>query len=164
MELLISKYRIFIWSGVSKYLANGRCVKSVRIRSCSGPYFSAFGLNTVRYSVSLRIQSECVKIRTRIIPTTDTFYAVRALATLGTIDKGQVRKKVNQGNMRHYLFDSNFELNVHSKVWQFLTRESPLKMMKNGFYFTLKALFLLKIFKFLSWLFGHIENSTWLDR
>ena len=30
-----------------------------------GPYFHAFGLNTERYSVSLRIQSECRKIRTR---------------------------------------------------------------------------------------------------
>ena len=28
--------------------------------------------------------------------------------------------------------------------------ESPLKMMKNAFYFILKALFILKIFKFLS--------------
>ena len=28
--------------------------------------------------------------------------------------------------------------------------ESPLKMMKNTFYFTLKAAFVLKIFKFLS--------------
>ena len=31
----------------------------------SGPYFPAFGLNTERYGVSLRIQSECGKIRTR---------------------------------------------------------------------------------------------------
>ena len=31
-----------------------------------------------------------------------------------------------------------------------LTTETPLKMMKNIFYFTLKALFVLKIFKFLS--------------
>ena len=31
----------------------------------SGPYFPAFGLNTKRYFVSLRIQSECGKIRTR---------------------------------------------------------------------------------------------------
>ena len=30
------------------------CVKSVRIWSFSGPYFCAFGLNTKRYSVSLR--------------------------------------------------------------------------------------------------------------
>ena len=51
-------------------------MKSVRIRSYSGPYFSAFGLNTERYSVSLRIQFECGKMRTRITPNTDTFYGV----------------------------------------------------------------------------------------
>ena len=34
------------------------CVKIVRIQSCSGPHFPAFGLNKERYSVSLRIQSE----------------------------------------------------------------------------------------------------------
>ena len=38
--------------------------------------------------------------------------------------------------------------------------ESPLKMLKNAFYFTLKALFVLKIFKFLSWLFGHVEKTA----
>ena len=37
-----------------------------------------------------------------------------------------------------------------SGLRQFLTTESPLKMMKNAFYFNLKALFVLKIFKFLS--------------
>ena len=53
------------------------CVKSVRIRSFSGShYYPAFGLNTERYGVSLRIQSECGKMRTRITPNTDTFYAV----------------------------------------------------------------------------------------
>ena len=31
----------------------------------SSPYFPAFGLNTERYKVPLRIQSECGKIRTR---------------------------------------------------------------------------------------------------
>ena len=41
---------------------------------------------------------------------------------------------------------------------QFLTAENPLKMMKNVFYFTLKALFALKIFKFLSCEFGHIAK------
>ena len=52
------------------------CVKSVHIRSYSGPHFPAFGLNTERYGVSLRIQSECGKMRTRITPTTDTLHAV----------------------------------------------------------------------------------------
>ena len=30
--------------------------------------------------------------------------------------------------------------------------------MKNGFYFTLKALFILEIHKFLSWLFEQVEK------
>ena len=38
--------------------------------------FPAFGLNTERYSVSLRIQSECGKTWTTITLNTDTFYAV----------------------------------------------------------------------------------------
>ena len=33
---------------------------------------------------------------------------------------------------------------------QFLATESPLKMMKGAFYFTLKALFFLQIFQYLS--------------
>ena len=50
-----------------------------------------------------------------------------------------------------------------SGLIQFLATESPLKMMKNGFDFTVKALFVLKIFKFLSWLLGHVEK-VWLER
>ena len=50
---------------------------SVRIRSYSGPDFSAFKLDTKKYSVSLRIQSECGKIWTRITPNTETFYAAK---------------------------------------------------------------------------------------
>ena len=41
------------------------CMKSVRIRSFSGPYFPAFGLNTERYGVW-----------TRKTPNTVTFQAV----------------------------------------------------------------------------------------
>ena len=37
-----------------------------------------------------------------------------------------------------------------SGLRQFLATESPLKMMKNAFYFTRKALFVLKIFRFMS--------------
>ena len=37
-----------------------------------------------------------------------------------------------------------------SVLRQFLATESPLQMMKNALYFTLKTLFTLKIFKFLS--------------
>ena len=36
--------------------------------------------------------------------------------------------------------------------------------MKNALYFILKAHFYLKIFKFLSWLFAHVEKTTWWER
>ena len=49
-------------------------------------------------------------------------------------------------------------LKAHSEVWDnFLATENPLKMMTKAFYFTLKAL-VLKIFKFLSWLFGRVQK------
>ena len=41
---------------------------------------------------------------------------------------------------------------------------SPSEMMKNVFYFILKALFVFKVFKFLSWSFGHVEKTAWLER
>ena len=43
------------------------------------PYFPAFGLNTERHSVSLRIQSECGKIRITKTPNTKTFHAMLIL-------------------------------------------------------------------------------------
>ena len=51
------------------------CDKSVRIPSFCGPYFSAFGVNTETYGVSLHIQSECGKIWTRKTPNTESFNA-----------------------------------------------------------------------------------------
>ena len=53
-----------------------QCVKIVRIWSYSDSHIPAFGLNAGRHSVSLLIQSESGKIRTRIIPNTDTLYTV----------------------------------------------------------------------------------------
>ena len=41
------------------------CLKSAQMRFFSDPYFPAFRLNTERYSVPLRIQSECGKRRNR---------------------------------------------------------------------------------------------------
>ena len=45
---------------------------------------------------------------------------------------------------------ANFWVGFGQSLRQFLAPESPLKKMKNAFYFTLKVLFVLKIFKFLS--------------
>ena len=50
-------------------------------------------------------------------------------------------------------------LKAHSQSWNnFLTTESTLKMMKNAFSFTSKPLFVLKISKFLFWLFVDVEK------
>ena len=48
---------------------------------------------------------------------------------------------------------------LSSKKLFYFFNENPLKVMKNAFCFTLKALFLLKILKFLFWHFGHVENT-----
>ena len=66
----------FYIKDISDFLSKLHCVKSIRIRSFSGSYFLAFGLNTERNGVSLRIQPECAKVRVRKTPNTDSFYAV----------------------------------------------------------------------------------------
>ena len=79
---------IRLYSILTFVLENARndyhCVKSVHIRSYSGPYFPAFELNTERYGVFLRIHSEFGKMRTRINPNTDTFHAVHFIHFRGT--------------------------------------------------------------------------------
>ena len=55
---------------------SSHCVKSVRIQNFTGQYFPKFRLNMETYSVSLRIQSEIGKIRTKKTPNTNTFHAV----------------------------------------------------------------------------------------
>ena len=57
------------------------------------PHFPAFGLNTER--LSLRIQENARKVRTRITSNTDTFYAVYVMYH-EKISKFDVRKKVNR--------------------------------------------------------------------
>ena len=56
--------------------------------------------------------------------------------------------------------------NLYKKIFfvtflkgQFLTIESPLKMVKNPFYFILKAPFFLEVFTFLSRFCGYIEKE-----
>ena len=69
----------------------------------------------------------------------------------------------------HFIFPSdadNLKSDSHlqKKFMLFTSMESALKMMKNAFYFILKALFVVKIFKFLSWIFCHVEKTAWLER
>ena len=51
------------------------------------------------------------------------------------------------------LFELKVGLSPSKKVFFICFNDRSSKMMKNAFYFNLKALFVLKIFQFLSWLF-----------
>ena len=52
-----------------------------------------------------------------------------------------------------------------SKKSFYLRQEKPLKNDENAFYFILKALFVLNVFEYLSWVFGHAKkNPAWLER
>ena len=51
-------------------------------------------------------------------------------------------------------------LSPSKKICVIYLIESPLKVMKNAFYLILKALFVLKIFKLLSRLFGHVGKTA----
>ena len=43
--------------------------------------------------------------------------------------------------------------------WVICFIESPFKMIKHAFYFILKVLFVLKIFKVSSWIVGHVDGN-----
>ena len=65
-------------------LSPTHCLKSARIRGCSGPDFPVFGLNTEIYSANLHIQCECWKKGAKKTPNTDTFYTVTNIPTYKT--------------------------------------------------------------------------------
>ena len=57
-------------------------------------------------------------------------------------------------------------LSPSKKIFLFTSMIALQKTMRNDFYLIilLKALFVLKVFKFLSWLFGHVEKMAWFER
>ena len=77
------------------------CVKSVRTRSYSGPYFPAFQLNAEIHYVNLHIQSEGGKIRTRKTPNTDTFHPVLVIAE----------------HSKHKIFSENSVTVLRKRLW-----------------------------------------------
>ena len=73
--------------------------------------------------------------------------------------------------IRDYFFNKNFSIirsdsHLPKKFVSILKVfiGIPLKVMKNALYFILKAVFVLKIFKFLSWISGHVEKTAGLER
>ena len=66
MRLIMGSTCFFTYrNALINFLAIFTAWKVFKYGFISGPYFPAFGLNTESYSASLRIQSECGKIRTR---------------------------------------------------------------------------------------------------
>ena len=67
-------------------------------------FWSAFSLigteygEILRYSVSLRIESECVKIRTRKTPNMDTFHAVTCLKNIYILHPSFLRVEILHEN------------------------------------------------------------------
>ena len=96
------------------------CVKSVRIRSFSGPYFPAFGLNTERKSIY--VQSECGKIRTRT--RYDNYYKIDARNHVRVSEFWPMwRTWRNTKNIRHHTFYLVIFLTIFPKL--VLTQRLP---------------------------------------
>ena len=104
-------------------------MKSGCIRSFSDQYFPTFGLNTERYSISLRIQSKCRKIGTKKTPNMDTFYAVPhmlnpfllnvpfwPLQTLCNQGKFFVYNKASENDIKHIIsiqYNFNYYISIY---------------------------------------------------
>ena len=65
-------------------------------------------------------------------------------------------------NFKFHLFKDLYQsraLTFQKNFFIICFNGSPSKMIKNAFYIILKALSVLKMFEFLSWLFGHVEKT-----
>ena len=83
--------------------------------------------------------------------------------TFGMFLKGQERSSNVDVLLLPFLLEGQKELHEEIKdavsgLRKFLATESPFKMMRNAFCFTSKPLFLLKIFRFLSWFFVDVTE------
>ena len=113
--------RSFVTGNSELFFIKG--VKSVLIRTFSGPYFPTFGLNTERQSVSLCIQSEYGKMRIRKTPNTNTFHAVSKAAireqgrvSLGGIVQTAVGPRLDLTNQPRYVAPGDFHVGQFSAM------------------------------------------------
>ena len=73
-----------------------------------------------------------------------------------------IRKKADT-----ILISVHLKSNSHfpKKIIFICFNDSPSKMLRNAFLFHLKSSFVLKMFEFLSWLFGHVgKRFGWKDK
>ena len=93
------------------------------------------------------------------VPSPDWSVPFLTMLTLKILKLLLIRVKLYQHAKNHKTFKCTL-----SGLRQFLATESPLKLMKNAFHLISKALFVLKIFEFLFWLFGRAEKRLdWKD-
>ena len=80
----------------------------------------------------------------------------------GTVEKyeGKFQGNIKAGHANKRL---KVGLSPSKKIFLVCFNESPLKMMKNALYFMLKALFALKLFTNLYWLFGSCRKTAWQE-
>ena len=107
-----------------------------------------------RFSIDRYRDRRVTKIEPFSLSWSSCYVAGYSLRASQTID-------LKNRKTRTYFSGLNSDPYFPKKKWFICFNESPLKMMKNAFYFILKALFVLKIFQFLSQPFGHVEK--WLD-
>ena len=67
-------------------------------------------------------------------------------------------RKIIRHRLQNFASNIKVGLSPSKKICFIYFNENPLIMMKNAFYFMLKAFSVLVIFKFLSWLFGYVEK------
>ena len=89
----------------------------------SGPYFSAIALNMERYSVSVRIQSECGKIPTR--KNSVFWHFSRIVSELISFYSTQNRQKRYWN--RSWLICPNSR-KIRSTIWRWSLKEAYLKL------------------------------------
>ena len=63
-----------------------------------------------------------------------------------------------------YLVQLKSDSHLPKTIYFICCNDSPSKIMKNAFYFILKTLLVLKIFKFLSWHFGNVKKPSLIRR
>ena len=75
-------------------------------------------------------------------------------------------------HLQSFIFNVPFQLFAEVFLkWTLIAKKNlcyllywkPFQNDKKCFYFILKVLFVFKIFKFLSWLFGHVAKTAWSE-
>ena len=84
------------------------------------------------------------------------FYKVKKDWVFVTSYIKSIRSYISTNELSHF----KVGLPPSKEISFYLLNESPLKMIKNAFYIILKALFALKIFKYLSEHFSHVEEMA----